>query len=86
MYPRVAEVELLLVEGDFYMDTAIVYTAIGFGGLASILAFFLFFSRAKLQDTLADAQEKLTREQSRSAEALIRHAEKQKSPAKPPID
>ena len=68
------------------MDTAIVYTAIGFGGLASILAFFLFFSRAKLQDTLADAQEKLTREQSRSAEALIRHAEKQKSPAKPPID
>lgn len=47
---------------------------------------FPFFSRAKLQDTLADAQEKLTREQSRSAEALIRHAEKQKSPAKPPID
>ncbi|MEY2987858.1 MAG: hypothetical protein RJB13_1379, partial [Pseudomonadota bacterium] len=64
------------------MDTAIVYTAIGFGGLASALALFLFISRTRLQETLAGAQEKLTLEQSRNAEASIRFAERQKTPAK----
>jgi len=68
------------------MDTAVVYTAIGFGGFASTLALFLFISRTKLQEALAGAQEKLTLEQSRKAETSIRFTEKQKSPIKAPAE
>lgn len=64
------------------MDVAIVYTAVGFGGLAAIFALFQFISKAKLQQALNAAREKLIQEQSRIAEASIRMAEKPKAQSK----
>ena len=47
------------------MESALVYFALGFGALASIVALVIFMSRARLQENLAALQNKLTLEQSR---------------------
>ena len=54
------------------MEIALVYTALGFGGLAFIVALMLFISRGRVQEELAAAQQKLTLEQSRLAEISAR--------------
>jgi chromosome segregation ATPase len=64
------------------MDMAIVYSAIGFGGLASVVALFLFISRARLQESLSTLNDKLIAEQSRKAEASIRTVQKPASTPK----
>lgn len=65
------------------MDLAIVYSAIGFGGLASVVALFLFVSKARLQESLSSLNDKLIAEQSRKAEVSIRTAQKPVSNPKP---
>jgi len=64
------------------MDIAIVYTAVGFGGLSAIVALFQFISKAKLQEALNASREKLILEQSRTAEVSIRLNEKPKVQSK----
>lgn len=66
------------------MESALVYTALGFGGLASVVALFLFVSRSRLQETLSSLQNKLTLEQARLAEVSAKSASiKQKPEPKP---
>lgn len=50
------------------MENALIYTALAFGALASLLSLFLFVSRSRLQETLSSLRNKLTLEQSRIAE------------------
>lgn len=66
------------------MENALIYTALGFGGLAFVLALFLFISRSRLQEKLIAAEHKLTLEQSRLAEVTTKsYSAKQKSEPKP---
>lgn len=49
------------------MESALVYAALGFGGLASGATLLLFISRSRLQEQIQALQNKLTMEQARSA-------------------